>query len=83
VVLAHGAQQELHPQFFEWFPKLIDYKQKVLTSDYFLQKEGFLHTMKRFQTEPIKKIVIIGGSHSGFSAAWMMLNGPADLWHNT
>ena len=31
----------------------------------------------------MKKIVIIGGSHSGFSAAWMLLNGPADLLHNT
>jgi hypothetical protein len=31
----------------------------------------------------IKKIVILGGSHSGFSAAWMLLNGPADMMHNT
>ena len=27
--------------------------------------------------------MIIGGSHSGFSAAWMLLNGPADIMHNT
>ena len=25
----------------------------------------------------------MGGSHSGFSAAWLLLNGPADLLHNT
>ena len=29
-----------------------------------------------------KRVVIIGGSHSGFSSAWMLLNGPADLLHN-
>ena len=27
--------------------------------------------------------MIIGGSHSGFSAAWMLLHGPADVLHNT
>lgn len=30
----------------------------------------------------MKNIVIIGGSHSGFSAAWMMLNGPATFNRN-
>lgn len=30
-----------------------------------------------------KNIVIVGASHSGMSAAWMLLNGPADLLHNT
>ena len=39
--------------------------------------------IKRIKEMKMKKIVIIGGSHSGFSAAWMLLNGPADLWHNT
>ena len=39
--------------------------------------------MKRIKEEKIKKIVIVGGSHSGFSSAWILLNGPADLWHNT
>ena len=29
-----------------------------------------------------KNIVIIGGSHSGFSAAWLMLNGPATYNRN-
>jgi hypothetical protein len=30
-----------------------------------------------------KRIVIIGGSHSGFSAAWLLLNGPASYRKNT
>ena len=32
--------------------------------------------------KPKKKIVIIGGSHSGFSCAWMLLNGPAAYYMN-
>lgn len=35
------------------------------------------------QEKKIKKVVIIGGSHSGFSAAWMLLHGPADILNNT
>lgn len=31
----------------------------------------------------MKNIVIVGGSHSGFSCAWMMLNGPATYKNNT
>lgn len=30
----------------------------------------------------MKKIVIIGGSHSGFSCAWMLLNGPSMYYKN-
>lgn len=33
--------------------------------------------------DKIKNIVIIGGSHSGFSAAWVLINGPADILNNT
>ena len=42
-----------------------------------------MSTIKKIKSENLKKIVIIGGSHSGFSAAWMLLHGPADLWHIT
>jgi hypothetical protein len=39
--------------------------------------------MKRIKEEKLKNIVIIGGSHSGFSCAWMLLNGPATYNKNT
>lgn len=39
--------------------------------------------MRRIRLERKRRIVIIGGSHSGFSAAWMLLNGPASLLKNT
>lgn len=38
--------------------------------------------MHRIKQENMKKIVIIGGSHSGFSCAWMLLNGPASYYMN-
>jgi len=30
-----------------------------------------------------KNIVIVGGSHSGFSSAWLLLNGPALYYCNS
>jgi predicted NAD/FAD-binding protein len=39
--------------------------------------------VEKINREKIKKIVIVGGSHSGFSAAWILLNGPADVLHNS
>lgn len=38
--------------------------------------------MDLINTNRYKNIVIIGGSHSGFSAAWLMLNGPATYKKN-
>lgn len=78
VIMANGGEQIVHPQFFNWFPFRASQPESVITSDYFLKKEGFIHTMKmlgRKNTLPRKKkIVIVGGSHSGFSCAWLMLN---------
>ena len=39
--------------------------------------------MRRIKVEKKRRIVIIGGSHSGFSAAWMLLNGPSSVLKNT
>jgi len=42
VILSMGGQQELHPDFYRQFPSMIAKQDRVLLSDYFLQKEGFL-----------------------------------------
>lgn len=83
IVLSMGGVQQLHPDFYKWFPALAEKKENVVLSDYFLQREGYLATMKRVVRERIKNVVIVGGSHSGFSAAWMLMNGPSDVLHNT
>jgi hypothetical protein len=38
--------------------------------------------MKRLNESRTKKVVIIGGSHSGFSCSWMLVNGPATYYNN-
>lgn len=52
-------------------------------SDYVLKRQNFNSVAKRINNEKLKNIVIIGGSHSGFSCAWLLLNGPADILNNT
>jgi hypothetical protein len=38
--------------------------------------------MQKIKEKGYKNIVIVGGSHSGFGCAWMMLNGPATYKKN-
>jgi hypothetical protein len=82
--LNHGGKQDLHPEFFKWFPCLIPRTERIFLSDQFLQRQSFAQVLNKMKELKIKKnIVIVGASHSGMSAAWMLLNGPADLLHNT
>ena len=43
VVIANGGVQGLHPELFNWFPNLNP--DKVISSDEFLRKEGYLKHM--------------------------------------
>ena len=52
-------------------------KARVILSDHFLKREAYKRIMQRICEKKLKNIVIIGGSHSGFSSAWLILNGPA------
>lgn len=83
IVLSNGGSQGLHPDFYSWFPAMKLRTEDVVTSDYILKKAGYLATIKKMKSLGKRKIVIIGGSHSGFSTAWILLNGPADIMHNT
>ena len=53
-----------------------------MLADNFLKRDTYLETMKKINKEKLKNIVIIGASHSGISAAWLMLNGPATYARN-
>ena len=76
VILSNGGEQEIHPLFFrQWFPFVAP--EKVVKSDWFLRRSGYRQTMQKIVKGRLQNIVIIGGSASGFSAAWMILNGPA------
>lgn len=83
IVISNGGQQGLHPAFYrEWFPFMSDQKEKVVLADEFLRKNLYLEKIKLIKQNEYKNIVIIGGSHSGFSAAWMILHGPSTYNHN-
>ena len=47
---------------------------KVLLSDFVLTQVGVVEVSRKLQKSPRKNVVIIGGSNSGFSVAWMLLN---------
>lgn len=80
LIVGNGAKQSLHPELFNWFPDLDP--RKVIASDAFLRHEGFTSCVTQLNQRPSKKIVIIGASHSAFSCAYMLLNGPAAYYRN-
>lgn len=47
---------------------------KVVSSDMFNSLQGLDDARRRLQGKPQPRVVIIGGSHSAFSAAWVCLN---------
>ena len=49
-------------------------KAKVVCSDYYCQQEGYYTIRTRLLSSVFKHIVIIGGSHSAFSCAWITIN---------
>jgi len=57
-------------------------RDKVILSDEFLKVDKYKEVMKTICEKKLKNIVIIGASHSGFSCAWLILNGPASYKHN-
>lgn len=80
LIMSNGGVQGLHPEIFNWFPALSP--EKVITSDDLLRSQGFQNSIKYLNERKQKKVVILGGSHSGFSCAWMLLNGPAAYYNN-
>lgn len=48
-----------------------------MLADHVLRRDYFKSILARIKEQKLKKIVIVGGSHSGFSCAWMLLKGPA------
>lgn len=77
VVIANGAQQSIDPNLSIFFSHQTH---KIVTSDAFLRKETFINRVSKLNAG--SKIVIIGGSHSGFSCAWLLLNGSAAHSHD-
>ena len=76
LVLATGGKQRFQQKITT---EILKYKtqSEFMHSDYVLQEEGFNNLITTLNLKPKKKVVIIGGSHSGFSCAWILLNKPS------
>jgi len=70
LVLATGGSQEL--------PSLDNpaYHSKLFASDTCLREDGFAKLKGHLLAQPVgeRKVCIVGGSHSSFSVAWLLLN---------
>lgn len=63
VIVSNGAKPSIPKEIFDGVPK-----DKLITGDFFLKQNGYESFVSTLHKNPTKrKIVIIGGSHSGFS----------------
>ncbi len=79
VILGSGAQQKFDTKLKQDILKLIG-QNDFFHSDYVLQETGYNHILNNLKLKEKKRIIIIGGSHSGFSCAWILLNGYIDMY---
>ena len=75
MVLATGGKQRLPSDLEALGIEAND--PKFFVSDQIMMKEGFMRFKKYVVENQVEEVDIVGGSHSGFSVAWMMLNGSA------
>jgi lysine/ornithine N-monooxygenase len=75
VVFATGGKQKLDTKLNKELLNIID-QSDFYHSDYVLQEKGYQSLMQKLTVKK-RKVVIIGGSHSAFSCAWILLNEPA------
>ena len=83
LVFALGGKQTIP----NWLLKVARDDALCITSDVLLTRPGFqrcIDHIREFMSFPTKRsqefsplVAVIGGSHSAFSAAWLLLNGPA------
>jgi hypothetical protein len=78
LVLATGGKQSFEHPYFSQIANLKG-EDRVFHSDFILRQEGYEKITQKLSSlsKSKKKVVIIGGSHSGFSSAWILLNGPS------
>ncbi len=77
LILATGGKPKAPKNLPEIQKLLVDPLDFYYSND-MLQEDGYKRLMQSLSKKEskVKKIVIIGGSHSGFSAAWILLNKP-------
>jgi len=79
VIVASGGKPTIPKQVYDHFP--IE-RSKIIMGDNFLRSSVYKEEMEKLRKLENPKVVIIGGSHSGFSAAHVLTHGPNVFNHN-
>jgi hypothetical protein len=78
LILCSGGLQSNQNHYYNSIMNIKGYD-RVFQSDYVLCEDGYTKIINLLNScAGKKKVVIIGGSHSGFSSAWILLNSPAN-----
>ena len=77
LVLATGGRQKISNKTTSEIKSLIG-ENNFFLSDSTLQEQGYKMLINNLINKKRKRVIIIGGSHSGFSCAWMLLNQPSN-----
>jgi len=82
VVLANGGRPKI-PSNITQILKILKDPSDFYFSNNILQEYGYRSLIENLSKKEskTKKIVIIGGSHSGFSSTWILLNRPSTYKH--
>ena len=75
VILATGGRQTTSNRSSNEIVKIIG-ESNLFFSDYVLQEQGYKLFYSNLIKRRKKRVIIIGGSHSGFSCAWIIINKP-------
>ncbi|KRX05750.1 hypothetical protein PPERSA_09890 [Pseudocohnilembus persalinus] len=70
IILSNGGHQQLNPMY-----RQVPQEKRILCED-FLKQAGFLRALELIEKNPDQPISVIGGSHSAFSVAYMLIYGP-------
>jgi IS1 family transposase len=79
IVFATGGKQILDQKQISEINTTLD-PNDFYHSDFVLQEKGYQSIIERLSAKKRKKVIIVGGSHSAFSCAWILLNEPADYY---
>ena len=77
LILANGGKPSVNSKYVKEINKVININD-FYTSDYVLQEHGYKKLINNLKSKKDKKVFIVGGGHSGFSIAWILLHGPAN-----
>ena len=80
LIMANGGKSYINQKNIKELNKIVK-TSDFYTSDNVLQENGYNKLINNLNTKKDKRVVIIGGGHSAFSSALIILNGPSNYKH--